>query len=515
MVLFPKQKFSLKKILDKDWRISTLWKIKNKAGNKVTFTRNRAQEHFKVNKGQRNIILKSRQLGFTTDETIDMIDDVSFNKNLDTLIIAQDLDTARDIFDNKVRYAWDNFILRDKYKINTESARQLKLDFGDGSISSITVDSSGRSGTFRRVHITEFAVVCKQFPDRAKEIIDGTIPAVPLDGRIDIESTAVESTGHFHDMFWEAWERGTPTIPTQFKAHFYNWTWDDLEIGKITEAHISDFLASTDFITHRFSTYQKTHELSDREITYYYFKWLSLNKRWDSLHREYPTTPHEAFQGSGNKMFDEVAVSKLEVEDPIEIEGQWTIHSMPVIGHRYVMAADVAEGVGKDHSTAVIIDLTQIKPRVVATYKNNKIAPDIFAFELKNGATKYQYPFLAVERNNHGHATISKLREIYPEDLLYRDDHKKLGWQTNLVTKPKMMYDLSTAVNDELIDIPSKGIVSEMRRFDKEDLRVKTYDEEATEHFDLLIAMAIALQMKDKLPSTVSKVVSFIPNFDD
>ena len=214
-------------------------------------------------------------------------------------------------------------------------------------------------------------------------------------------------------------------------------------------------------------------------------------------------------------MFDEVALSKLAVEDPIETKGNWSYFSEPEIEHRYVFAADVSEGLGRDHSTVAILDITPLKPRLVATYKNNKIAPDLFAFDIKDGATKYHYAFGAPERNNHGHTTISKLREIYPEHLLYADDKKKIGWQTNLVSKPKMMYDLGTAVNNELIDIPSKGVVSEMRQFDKEDLRIKNYDDEATQHFDLLTAVAIALQMKDFYPSeTGGQMVSFIPDFD-
>ena len=48
----------------------------------------------------------------------------------------------------------------------------MKFDFGDNTFSTITVDSSGRSGTFSRLHITEFAQVVKNFPDKAKEILD-------------------------------------------------------------------------------------------------------------------------------------------------------------------------------------------------------------------------------------------------------------------------------------------------------------------------------------------------------
>lgn len=500
------------RIVDKQWRMQSLWSIKSKDGQFIKFKRNRAQEHFNKNKALRNIILKSRQLGFTTDETIDMLDDVSFTRNFDALLIAQDLDTAKDVFANKIDPAWNSFDLKHLYKVNNDSARQLKLDFGQGQISSITVDSSGRSGTFRRVHVTEFAIVCKKFPDKAREIIEGTIPAVPLDGRVDIESTADGSDGKYHDMFWEAYERGDPKLPTQYKAHFYNWQWDDSEIEKVTEGMIKEFLTSKDYSL--FEEYQKRHSLTDREITYYYMKWTSLERNWHSLRKEYPTTPFEAFQSSGNKLFDENKLANFSIRPPELIENQWTYYSHPIVGHKYVWGADVGEGLGKDHSTITIIDLTTLKPSIVATYKNNKIAPDIFAYEIKNGATRYQFAFGAVERNNHGHTTISKLRDIYQEPLLYKDDKDRHGWHTNLVSKPKMMYDLNTAVNNDLLDNPSQGIASEMRRYDKEDLRFKNYDDEATEHFDLLMSTAIAFQMKDFANVDAGAVHVHIPDDD-
>lgn len=483
------------RLLNKQWRRDHLWYIKNKNERLIKFKQNAAQKHFNENKWSRNIVLKSRQLGFTTEEAIDMLDDTAFTKNFDSLLIAQDLDTAKDIFSNKIDLAWRNFILKDRYKVNNDSARQIKLDLGKNTISSITVDSSGRSGTFRRVHITEFALVCKKYPDKAKEIITGTIPAVPIDGRVDIESTAADSSGKFYDMFWEAWEIGQPTLPVQFKAHFYNWQWDHEEIKKVTPEQIKEFLGSKDFIF--FKEYQERYKLTDLEITYYYFKWLSLNRDWNELKKEYPTTPWEAFVSSGNKLFDENALSKFEIRPPIRQENQFEYFSEPILGHKYALGADVGEGIGQDHSTISLWDLSTVRPQVVATYANNKIAPDLFAYEIKDVATKYHYAYVAVERNNHGHTTISKLREIYPEELIFKDDKDRFGWQTNLVSKPKMMYDLNTASNNDLIDIPSHKIVSEMRRYDKEDLRVKKYDDEMTEHFDLLTATAIGFQMKD------------------
>src|SRR3990167_4461763 len=217
------------KILDKNYRVRTFYWIRDKQGRRVLFRPNRAQSDFEQKKHSRNIILKSRQLGFSTLEAIDMLDDALFTRNFDGLFIAQDLDTAKDLFSSKIEYAWMNFPqdLKNLYLVNADSARKLLFDFGDGTRSSVTVDSSGRAGTFRRLHITEYASVCKNYPDKAKEVLTGSIPAIPTDGRVDIESTAQESEGLFYELFWEAYERGEPEHPTQFKAHFYNWRWDE------------------------------------------------------------------------------------------------------------------------------------------------------------------------------------------------------------------------------------------------------------------------------------------------
>lgn len=486
-----------KRLLNKDWRIAHLYKIKNKDKQLVTFKRNKAQIEFNKNKHTRNIILKSRQLGFTTEEVIDTLDDVLFTRNFDSLFIAQDLDTAKDIFNNKVVLAWENFCFQDYYLIDRNSARRLKFGFGGGLYSSITVDSTGRSGTFQRLHITEFARLCKMFPDKAKEVLEGSIPSVPIGGRVDIESTASGSDGRFYDLFWEAWEKKDYNLQhSEFKAHFYNWLYDE-EIDKIKTIDVPT----------EFRAYQNDHKLNDFQISFYYLKWLSLNKDWQALKTEYPTTPFEAFESSGNKLFDAVKVSLTKIENG-ERQGDWIFYEPPKLGHRYAIGADVGEGVGRDSSAATLWDFTPIKPRVAAEYKNNKVPPDLFAYELKTAGERYYNALIAVERNNHGHTTLSKLREIYPERQIYKDDKDKFGWDTNLVTKPKMMYDFSTAINNEWVEIPSKVIQSEARRYDKEHLRMKKGDD-TTQHYDLLIATAIGFQMKDfaKAGTEVAKQV--------
>lgn len=235
-----------------------------------------------------------------------MLDASLWTPNFHGLFIAQDLDTAKDIFSNKIELAWKNYPLQKLYKVDTQSARQLKFDYGDGSVSSITIDSSGRSGTYNRVHITEFADVAKRFPDKAREIIEGTIPAVPSDGDVTIESTAQGAAGMFYDMFWEAYNRpmSDRIRPIEYKAHFFNWQYDDAELA----------LISPETVPPEFEDYRTLHKLSDREITYYYHRFLSLGKSWNALKREYPTTVEEAFEAiiEGVIYAEEIALARKE-----------------------------------------------------------------------------------------------------------------------------------------------------------------------------------------------------------
>lgn len=258
----------------------------------MTFKLNRAQKDYDSKKWYRNLILKSRQLGFTTYESIDSLDDVLFTANVDALMIAHNLEAGESIFTKKIAFAWEKLgePLKRLYGVDNKTSKTLKFDWGQKGFSSIAVDTSGRSGTYQRVHITELAEISKKYPKKVPDIIEGTIPAIPTKGRIDIESTSQGASGEFYEMFMSAWERGEPKIAQDYKAHFYNWTWDDEELITIQPIPYSQMEQGD-----KFKDYADKHNLTPVQITYYYQKWLSLNRKWNSLKREYPTTPEEAF----------------------------------------------------------------------------------------------------------------------------------------------------------------------------------------------------------------------------
>lgn len=512
-------------IKDKMLRLNSLYKIVDKQGKTIVFRPNKPQKYFLENRHNRNIILKSRRLGMTTFGSIDMFDQTLFTKNYRSLMLSYDEDSSKKIFDDIIMYAWNSFNFKNLYKVDTNSAKMLKLLFGDKdqTYSTVEVKSSGRGGRYDYLHISEFGRICARNPLKAREILAGTIPAITPNGIINIESTAEGSDGEFHDMFWDAWDRpeNIPLTNKDYKAFFFNWQWDEEEIAQVNEQ-------MHEHLPKEFKEYQIKHnekalknknlkEITNQELVYWYGKYVECGKKWGVLLENYPTIPEEAFSSSGRKLFDVMRLSQMEAEGTQESNtvGDWTYYDMPKLGHSYVIGADPSEGIGSDHSAVTILDITKDKFKVVATYKNNMMPPDLFGDELANKGLMYNNAFIVPEKNSMGYATVSRLKDIYPTHLIYAEERTdretdkttdSLGWRTTGATKPKMMYAMANLVNEDAIIIPDKTIIHEMRIYDKNEIMDNRVDENKTNHFDLLMSLAMAVQGAKVYQATSDKI---------
>ena len=460
-----------KNIGDKKWRMSHLYKIVDKKANRIVFKKNKSQRHFDKNKTNRNIILKSRRLGFTTYEALDSLDDTLFKRNFTSLFTAHTIDDAKIIFDKKVDFAWKNIDegLRSLWKVDSDTANNFKFDFGDNTSSSITVSNSGRGGTNNRVHVSEYAKLCKKYPAKASEIITGTFPSVPPQGRIDIESTAEGMSGEYYEMFVEAWYRKRLARQDEFTAFFYNWQWDEEELSGVTEIiPVSEMEESN-----RFKEYQILHNLTDIEISYYYSKWCLLKKDWDKLHQEYPTTPEEAFIASGSCFFNQERIQELIIKapEPLQIEKELIpekllqyylekeliIYKLPESYASYVSGGDVAEGKGGDSSALETIN--NLDAKTVISFNSNRIRPDDFAMVCNEIGKWYNWSYMGIESNS-GQWLLNELFEKYEYPNLYFrakvDDithavGKQIGFHTGGTSRKVMLDHLLVQVN--LIDL--------------------------------------------------------------
>jgi len=466
-------------IKSQEWRLNNLYFITTKDGSREVFKMNRAQKHFYDNyinvprPFHRHVILKSRQLGFTTFIDLLAFDFILFNPNKDAIIIAHKVEDATTIFDKKIEFALRNMAedVKDAFfKINHRSARKIQvvIDYGpeQGSTSSITVAVSGRSGTYHFVHISEFAKMCVAYPKRAEEVERGTFPTVPFDGFIFIESTAEGMAGRFYEMFQQSWltrEKITPQISqVQFLPHFYNWQYDDMEMKKIYEPiPVGDM----DVCEIDWGSYQKEHSLTDIEITYYYMKWLQSGGKNSpdavkSLMQEYPTTQEEAFLSTGQTYFSTakvaslLAISKRGTNGELGTEetgavifnevssGSLEIFKKPEVGVKYIIGGDTAEGLA--HGDWQVLYVINHKTEECDAIYRSHVAPDELATEAYKLGKFYNWALMGIEVNKDGLWVNDSLEKMGYINLYYRkvfDDitqkvTKYFGWKTTSATRP-------------------------------------------------------------------------------
>jgi len=494
-------------IKSQEWRLSNLYWIITKDGAKEVFTMNRAQRHFFDNylniekPYHRHVILKSRQLGFTTFIDLYILDSILFSPNKEGIVIAHKVQDATEIFDKKIDFAIRNMAEDVKgafFKINQKSSRkvQIVLDYGPeaGSTSSIAVAISGRSGTYHLVHISEFAKMCAMFPKRAEEVERGTFPTVPFDGFIFIESTAEGMAGRFYEIFQQNWlsrENITPQLSqVQFLPHFYNWQYDDMEMKKIYENIPVDKMDQCEI---DWASYQQEHNLTDKEITYYYMKWLQFGGKNSpdavkSLMQEYPTTQEEAFLSTGQTYFSTAKVAKLlqtatpgvrgelgtdekggVVFNPVS-SGSLEIFNQPVVGTHYIIGGDTAEGLAHGDAQVLYV-INQKTEECDAIYRSN-VAPDELATEAYKLGKYYNWALLGIEVNKDGLWVNDALEKMGYINLYYRkvfDDitqkiTKFFGWKTTSSTRPFALAALKAVFFRKDSGFPA-AILNEMLTF--------------------------------------------------
>lgn len=291
------------------WRLNNLYKIKDKAGEVVTFKPNWAQAKL-LKPHYLNIILKARQLGITTYHAILFLDCCIFNENTSAGIVADSQPVAQEIFMDKVKFAYDNLpsFIREAVSSTRDNVNQIR--FSNGSV--YRVSTSLRGGTLNLLHITEFAKICQEDPSKANEIISGALNTVQAGQFVCIESTARGKEGHFYNLCKEAQkmeDMGTPLGTLDWKLWFFPW-W----------RHPDYVINSKNvLITKELDEYFKELESKDIFLSAEQKAWYvkKLLTQGEYMKREYPSTPEEAFEAANEGFYFVKQISEARKENRI------------------------------------------------------------------------------------------------------------------------------------------------------------------------------------------------------
>ncbi len=280
---------AVKHLGDRAWRLDSLYTVETENGEVIPFRMNEEQRKFLDEAHNFNIILKARQLGFTTFICILMLDACLFNSNTTCGVIADTLPNAGKIFDKKIKAVFERLPdwLRRMRPNTTDNAGELAF----ANNSRIWVSTSHRGGTLQWLHISEYGKICAKSPEKAKEIRTGALNTVHVGNTIIVESTAEGADGHFFEMCERAKAKADakqPLTPMDFKLHFFPW-WKSPKYW-IEPAGV--VIAPSD--EEYFAKLKATHgiDLSPGQKAWYVKKQEDQD---EEMAREYPSTDDEPF----------------------------------------------------------------------------------------------------------------------------------------------------------------------------------------------------------------------------
>jgi len=295
-------------LIDPLWRLNNLYYIVDKRGVKTLFKLNWAQDELYRNMWYCNVILKARQLGISTFVCLLFLDRCLFNPNQSAGIIAHTLEDAQQMF-RRVKFAYDNLPEQIKSVIKADNDTSQMLKFSNDS--SLRVGTSLRSSTFQYLHISEFGKICAKYPDKAQEIVTGSLNTVEAGQYIFIESTAEGRSGYFYDICKHAENQKNQykeLSKLDFRFNFFPW-W------KEPSYRIGNTFPITNEMQKYFDHLKGLGINLDQEQKAWYIGKEVMQK--EDMRREFPSTPEESWEVSNEGLYYGKYLSEIRAEKRI------------------------------------------------------------------------------------------------------------------------------------------------------------------------------------------------------
>jgi hypothetical protein len=353
---------------------STFLKILDKEKKLVPFRWNKAQRDFHFKRTGRDLILKARQLGFSTYIQGELFRR-AVTKATTSISLAHDGELT-----TKLRMMADRFYDNCKFgsiqptrkyaNASLASYPEFNSSCSIGTAGNLSV---GRGDTYSDFHGSEVA-----FWRDAESIIAGAMQGGNPD--VVLESTPNGAQGYFYELCMEALSRnGVWTL------HFYPWWFDDsYRIPLVLGEQIS--------LTDEERNIANEHSLDDEQI-----KWRR-NKQKELKHlfqQEYPEDPITCFLTSGNSYFG----------NPMRfMNAPMTAEYNPE--HEYIAGLDF--GQTNDFTAMVVLDKTT--KRQVDLLHINKLEWSEIRRRIVSKYTEWHCTRMAAESNSIGSVNIEALQ---------------------------------------------------------------------------------------------------------
>ena len=433
----------------------------------------------------------------TTNEAISWLDDAVMYANQNIGILAQ-VDKTRDEIFDKVKTAYNRLPSqvrlndwRIRNKPTTKYSTKKELEFQENH-SKIAVITDSRWWTRSKLHISEFA-----FINNAAELLAWTLPSVPKNGDIIIESTA----NGFWNEFEMLWHKYYWKDSYEWSCIFLGWWLMPEYALPLEKDEVVDLPKELEHLNKPMIDWTILSEEQKKR----YLNMYNSQTNPDYAFQEYPSTPEEAFLNTWTPVFKTNDIKNLIIpnyhED--EIIPNLYIYKAPTENWQCIFWWDTSEGVNWwDNSCIVVRDWETLD--LLACYY--WLCDPSYLCNVIDRLLELGYWWrIWIEKNNTWYAFYEacKERNVERMSLLYRTttidtvyNHAtvNLGWVTNWKTRPVLMQEYKLAIKDKLITQQDPRIKAEMFTF--------IYNEKMKEeaqiwfHDDWIMTDSICLQMR-------------------
>ena len=458
---------------------SRMLRVRTRDGKTEPLRANAVQRAFELQRGQRNIVLKARQMGLTTWAAGRFFLKTILQPGTLTLEVAHTQEAAEEIFRIVHRFVHNMPEALRKGPLKTSRANVRAIAFPAMDTQYLVISAgernAGRGLTVQNLHCSELA----RWPGNPAETLAGLLAALTPNGEMILESTPQGVGG----CFYEEWQRAAETGTVR---HFFPWWLEPRYRERAVDAAL--LTREERELIDRFSL--DLEQIGFRRQVSASFRKLAS--------QEYAEDSESCFRASGDSVFELSAIEDCLRAAPGPLQtrrnGELEIWLPPVQGKQYVVAVDPAEGGSEgDYSAAQILDME-------TALQCAEFAGHLGGHELARLVTglarEYNEAWLVVERNNHGAGVLAHIDEGSPYERMYRQ-HGKTGWLTNSVTRPAILGRFGAALVERPECFKSRKLLAECRSFVR--MRDGSTGAQSGAHDDRVMAMAIAMAARTEL----------------
>ena len=380
-----------------------------------------------------------RQSGKSTTVTSYLLHHILFNQNMSVAILANKLTTARELL-GRLKMAYEFLPMWLQQGVIEWNKGSIVLENGSKVLASATSSSAIRGGSFNFLLLDEFAYVPQHV---AEEFFSSVYPTITSGNTTKVVMT---STPNGLNMFYKIWVNANKKMGEEGKNEYF-----PIEVGWRD-------------IPGRDDAWKKQTIANTSE-------------------QQFNTEFNCEFLGSLHTLILPDKIKSLAYKTPMYFTADGLrIYHKPEPDHIYVLVADTARGQGKDYHAFTVIDVTQMPYEVVATFRNNTMAPMLYPNAIYPIARQYNKAYVLIEINDLGQQVADILhKDLEYENLVYVQMQGRkgqvvnggfgtagtamMGVKTSVATKRIGCAILKTLIEDSKLIVNDFGIIDEMCSF--------------------------------------------------